>query len=312
MSKLSFVIPCYGSEQTVANVINEIQEKVKEKEEYDYEIIAVNDSSPDNVLEVLKQIANNNKKVKVIDLAKNRGKHSAVLAGYSAITGDIIIGVDDDGQCPIDQLWRLLEPLQNGYDVSVAKYDRKKQSKFKNLGSRGNALMTRLFIGKPRDLVFSNFTARKRFVCNKMREYTNPYPYLDGLVLTITNKIANVPMEQRERQSGKSGYRFTKSLKLLLNGFTAFSIWPLRAASVIGMLTAIIGFIFGIFIVFRKLMDPSVLAGYSSLAALVLFIGGIIMMLLGMIGEYVGRIYISINKSPQYVIRESINISCND
>ena len=309
MCKLSFVIPCYGSEKTVANVIHEIENKVAEKEEYDYEIIAVNDSSPDNVLEVLKQIAVHNKKLKIIDLAKNKGKHSAVLAGYSIITGDIIIGLDDDGQCPVDKLWELLEPLHNGYDVSVAKYDKKKQSKFKNFGSKCNAIMTRLLIGKPKDLVFSNYTARKRFVCEKMREYTNPYPYLDGLVLAITNKIANVPMEQRERQAGKSGYNFAKSVKLLLNGFTAFSIWPLRASSVIGMITAVIGFIFGIFLVVRKLLNPSILAGYSSLAALILFIGGIIMMLLGMIGEYVGRIYISINKSPQYVVRESINVS---
>lgn len=303
--KLSFVIPCYRSEHTVEAVIQEIFAVVGDKAEV--EIVAVNDCSPDDVLSVLKRIAVQEPRLKVVDLAKNMGKHAALMAGYSQITGDIVLGIDDDGQCPTDKLWELLEPLEHGYDISIARYPKKKQSEFKNFGSRVNAWMAEVLLGKPKDLALSNFWAFKRFVINEMLRYKNPYPYLDGLALRTTSRIANVDMEERERVTGTSGYTFKKSIKLWLNGFTAFSVIPLRFATVLGFLVALAGFLFAAFTVIRKLTYPGIAAGYSSLFAAILFIGGIIMVLLGLIGEYVGRIYISINNSPQYVIRETIN-----
>jgi len=309
MSKLlSFVIPCYRSEDTIEAVIAEINNVMQQTDEYDYEIIAVNDCSPDNVLAVLKQLAEKMSYVKVIDFAKNMGKGSAVMAGYSAAKGDIVINLDDDGQCPVDCVFDLIAPLANGYDVSIAKYFKKKQSTFKNFGSCINDLMSCALLDKPKDLQISNFMAVKRFICDEMLRYKNPYPYISGLFLRATSRVINVPMEERERISGTSGYTFVKSLKLLLNGFTAFSVKPLRLATFMGIISAVIGFVFAIYVVLRKLIYSEIAAGYSSLMAVLLFIGGIIMVCLGLIGEYVGRIYISLNNSPQYVIRQTINL----
>lgn len=308
--KISFVIPCYRSETTIENVICEIVNVMCARPECDYEIITVNDRSPDNLIYKLQKLADNNQKVKVVDLAKNMGKHAAMMAGYSKVTGDFIVNLDDDGQCPLEELWNLLKPLEGDADISIAKYPQKKESRFKRFGSWVNTLMARTIIGKPKGLAMSNFSAMKRFVCEELMHYKNAYPYIDGLFLRTTSNIANVEMEERERMSGVSGYTFWKSLKLWVNGFTAFSVKPLRFATVLGFLVALIGFVYGIYIVIRRIANPEMLVGYSSLMAVLLFVSGIIMILLGAIGEYVGRIYICINNSPQYVIRNAIN--CDD
>ena len=305
--KLSFVIPCYGSEQTIEFVINEIDETMSQKPEHDYEIICVNDCSPDNVLAVLKHIVTTHSKLIIADLTRNMGKHAAVMAGYSLVSGDIIINLDDDGQCPVPMLWELIAPLDNGYDISMAKYPEKKQSRFKNFGSRVNAAMAQYILSKPKGLAMENFCAVKSFIIAEILNYRNPYPYLEGLFIRTTNRIANVNMEQRDRFAGNGNYTFFKSVKLWLNGFTAFSVKPLRVASVLGVVIAIIGFIAGLVIIIRKLfITPDMQLGYPSLIVTFLFIGGIIMAMLGMLGEYVGRIYISINNAPQYVIREIV------
>ena len=308
MKKISFVIPCYGSEKTIEPVINEIEEYVTQRPEYDYEIIAVNDTSPDNVLSVLKTLASSNKKLKVIDLAKNFGKHSAVMAGFSIVKGDYIVCLDDDGQCPMDRLWDLLDPvIDGGYDYSMAKYYKKKQSGFKNFGSAINSLMSQILINKPKDMNFSNFKAMKRFVVDEMVKYNNPYPYLEGLTLRTTRNIITIPMDERERFAGEGHFTFMKSISLWMNGFTAFSVKPLRISTFFGILFAIIGFLFGLFVIIRKIIHPSIAMGYSSTMAVLLFIGGIIMLMLGLIGEYIGRMYISLNNSPQFVIRNIYN-----
>lgn len=305
---LSFTIPCYRSAQTVGDVVDEIIQRVAQLGDYDYEIIAVNDCSPDNTWQVLQKLSAENPRIKAIDLAKNVGKHGALMACYSVVQGDIVIGVDDDGQCPLDHLGELLAPLESGYDMAMAEYPKKKQSKFKNFGSKVNDGMVRFLIGKPKGLVFSNFIARKRFVCDEIVRYTNPYPYLEGLTLRTTHNIALVPMEERDRQAGQSGYNFKKSLALWFNGCTAFSVTPLRLATALGVFFSLIGFITGLVLIIQKLFCSGIQAGYTSLMAAILFVGGIIMMLLGIIGEYIGRIYICLNNSPQYVIRERRNI----
>ena len=147
----------------------------------------------------------------------------------------------------------------------------------------------------------------KRFVCEELIRYQNAYPYIDGLFLRTTSNIKNVEMEERERASGTTGYTFLKSLKLWVNGFTTFSVKPLRLATVLGSVVALIGFIYGLYIIVRRILNPEMLVGYSSLMAVLLFVSGIIMLMLGLIGEYIGRIYISINNSPQYVIRDEVN-----
>ena len=309
MNLISFVIPCYGSEKTIEYVIDEIISVISIKTDYDYEIITVNDSSPDKVLSVLKQMAEKNHKVKVIDLAKNFGKHSALMAGFSVTQGEYIVCLDDDGQCPMDRLWDLMEPLINDEaDYSMANYPEKKQSGFKNFGSSVNSLMSRVLLKKPKEIHFSNFCAMKRYIIDEILKYENPYPYLEGLVLRTTNRIKTVQMEERDRFAGKGNFGFIKSLSLWINGFTAFSVVPLRASSLIGVLCAIIGFIYGLIVIIRKISLPDISVGWSSTIAIMLFIGGVIMLILGLIGEYIGRIYISLNNSPQYVIRSSMNL----
>lgn len=307
-SKISFVIPCYRSEKIVSKVIAEIIEVVSQKSEYDYEIIAVNDCSPDKVMDVLRSQALENDKIKVLDFSRNMGKHAALMAGFRFCAGEFAVCIDDDLQCPMDAFWDLLEPLCNGYDVAIAKYGRKEQSGFKNFGSKMNALMMRVLLDKPKDLQFANFIAMKKFVVDEIVRCENPFPYINGLILKSTSKIANVPMQERARDSGTGGYTFLKSLSLWINGFTAFSVKPLRIATVIGVVCAMAGFLYGLYVIVRKLMIPTIPAGYSSIIAITLFIGGLLMLMLGLIGEYIGRIYISINNAPQYVIREKINL----
>ena len=314
MTLLSFVIPCYRSERTVAKVTEEIMATVAARPDVDYEIIAVNDCSPDGVLGVLKTLAKQNPKIRVISFAKNMGKDAAILAGYKAARGEYVINLDDDGQCPACELWRLLEPLEkDACDCATAKYAVKKESRLKRLGSRLNAEMAHRMLDLPKNTRMENFTAVKAFVAKEVIAYKNPYPYLDGLILRVTNRIADVPMEERERGDGNaSGFTLRKSIHLFLNGMTAFSVKPLRVASVCGMVFAALGGVWGVATIIRKLVDPTVTEGYSSILAVMLLSSGLIMLLLGLIGEYLGRIYICLNGSPQYVIRETVNFPAEE
>lgn len=307
---LSFVIPCYRSEKTIEKVTAEIIETVSRKSGYDYEIICVNDSSPDNVLSVLQKLAAGNKKIKVIDFSRNMGKHSAVLAGLSVAKGEYIVNLDDDFQCPVNELWRLLEPVEKGgFDFSTARYKVKKQAFYKNFGSNVNLFMASVMLGKPRELRFENFNIMKRFIVDEIVKYDKPYPYLEGLIYRITHNIAEVDMEERGRaDENATGFTLAKSLSLWFNGFTAFSVKPLRISTLLGLGFAVIGFIAGLLIVIKKLVHPETMMGWTSLMALQLFVSGVMMMILGLIGEYVGRIYICLNNTPQYVIKSTINI----
>ena len=307
---ISFVIPCYRSEKTIEKVVDEIIQTVRQRKEYDYEIITVNDCSPDGVYEILKKLAAQNPKIKVINFAKNMGKHAAVLAGYAVVKGDYVVDLDDDFQCPVYDLWKLLDPVKNDEcDYATAKYYQKRQSAFKNWGSNLNLHMSEIMLEKPKGLRFENFSVMKRFVCKEIINYKHPYPYLEGLVLRVTRRVITVPMEERNRGDDRgSGFTLAKSVALLVNGLTAFSVKPLRVASVLGFLFSACGFIWGVYAVIHKLINPNVPLGYSSIVAILLFSSGLIMLMLGLIGEYIGRIYICINDSPQYVIKETINL----
>jgi undecaprenyl-phosphate 4-deoxy-4-formamido-L-arabinose transferase len=305
MEKLSFVIPCYGSELTIIGVIEEIHAAMSQKSAFDYEIICVNDGSPDNVLSILKERVKIDSKLICIDLTSNNGKGRAVLAGYSIVSGSYIVNLDDDGQCPLYRLWDLLAPIQSGYDVAYANYAEKKQSALKNFGSRINAITTHHLIGKPKNLQISNFSIAKRFVVEEIKKYKGSYPFISGFTIKITKNIANVSMEERERAAGRGNYTLRKSFSLWLNGFTAFSIIPLRISSIIGFITALAGILYGISIVIRRLfITLNMATGYPSIMAAILFVGGMMMLMLGMLGEYVGRIYINQNNLPQFVIRD--------
>lgn len=308
MKKISFVIPCYRSEKTLSGVVAEIEGKMKTLTQYEHDIFLINDCSPDGTLNVIRRLCQEHENVRGIDFARNFGQHSALMAGLRHADGDIVVCLDDDGQTPADQVDRLLQKLDEGYDAVYAKYDHKQHSSFRNFGSKINELMTRIMLGKPKELTVSSYFAVKRFVVDDMIRYENSYPYVIGLVLRSTGNITNVSVDHRERREGTSGYTLKKLLGLWFNGFTAFSVKPLRIATAIGGCSAAAGFIYGIYTIIKRLLNPDVPMGFSSTMAAIVFFGGMIMLMLGMIGEYIGRIYISLNNSPQYVIREKINL----
>ena len=308
---VSFVIPCYRSEQTIGDVVDEITRTMAGEAlstRFDREIILVCDGSPDNTYEVIKEIAAKDACVTGINLASNFGQHAALMAGLRESKGDVVICLDDDGQTPADQCGRLLGKLEEGYDAVYASYDHKQHSGYRNFGSGLNDRMTRVMLGKPRNLQVTSYFAVRRFVVNEMIRYEYAYPYVIGLVLRATKNVANVPVDHRRRETGESGYTFGKLLALWLNGFTAFSIKPLRIATACGGLLAAGGFLYGIWTIVKHLfIDPSQPQGWSALMSAVLFIGGVVLLMLGLIGEYIGRVYISMNAAPQYVIREKTN-----
>lgn len=304
--KVSFVIPCYRSEKTLPGVIEEIRDAMNKLPAYTFDIFLVNDCSPDQTFRTITELCGKYDNITGINLAKNFGQHAALMAGLRKSDGDIVVCLDDDGQTPADEVGKLLAGIEEGSDVVYASYGNKKHSAFRNFGSWVNDLMTRVMLGKPKELHITSYFAARRFVVNSMLQYEKSYPYVIGLVLRATKNITNVPVTHRSREVGASGYTMKKLLGLWFNGFTAFSIMPLRIASVIGTICAAIGFLYGIYTIIKKLVNPAVPLGFSSMMAAIVFFGGMIMIILGLIGEYVGRIYISINNSPQYVIREEV------
>lgn len=308
MSKLvSFVIPCYRSSQTIGRVVEEIDTAMKALTEYSYEIVLVNDASPDDTFEVIRGLCAGRRDICGVNLARNFGQHAALMAGFRHVRGDLVVCLDDDGQTPAAEVGKLLAGLEEGYDVVYAKYAHKQHSIFRNFGSRINDRMTRIMLGKPKELYISSYFVMKKFVAEELVRYENPFPYVIGLVLRTTKKIANVEVTHREREVGTSGYTLGKLLGLWFNGFTAFSIKPLRVATVIGVASACGGFVYGIYTIVKKFVNPAVPVGFSAMMAALVFFCGLILMMLGLIGEYIGRIYISMNNSPQYVIRECVD-----
>lgn len=305
-TSVSFVIPCYRSEQTITGVVEEITQTMGQLPGYTFEIILVNDCSPDDTFQTIRQLCGQYDNLIGINLAKNFGQHSAIMAGLHYAAGDVCVFLDDDGQTPANEVGKLLDAIATGADVAMASYDHKMHSHFRNWGSKVNECMMHIMLHKPKELFVSSYFAVKRFVADSMLQYSNSYPYLPGLLLRATKNIVNVPVHHREREVGTSGYTLKKLLGLWFNGFTAFSVVPLRIATAVGVASAFVGFIYGIYTIIRKLVDPNILLGFSSIMAAILFIGGMLMIMLGLVGEYIGRIYISLNNSPQYVVREAI------
>lgn len=307
MKKVSFVIPCYRSAHTLPHVVKEIEDTMEGLKKYEYEIILVNDCSPDDTFEVIRGMCAEKPYIKGINFAKNFGQHAALMAGLRQSAGEYVVCLDDDGQTPADEVDKLLDKVEEGFDAVYASYAHKQHSTFRNLGSKVNELMTRVMLGKPKELYVSSYFAVKRFIVEDMIRYENSYPYVIGLVLRATRNITNVPVNHREREEGHSGYTLKKLFALWMNGFTAFSVMPLRIATSIGVICACGGFLYGIYTIVKKFVNPAVPVGFSSMMSALVFIGGMLMVMLGLIGEYIGRIYISMNNSPQYVIKERLN-----
>ena len=215
-----------------------------------------------------------------------------------------VLGMDDDGEHNPAEMFKLINKLEEGYDYVCAEFKSNDHSLYKKLGSKFNDWMATTCVGKPKDALFSSYYVIRRFVVDEIIKSRNPHPYVGGMIVSVTKKLTYVPIEHCTRRAGVSGYSLKNSVALLLNGMTAYSVLPLRVATIAGFGFAGIGFLLGLFVAGRKLLFPhAVLAGYTSLIACMLIIGGIIMLLMGMIGEYIGRIYMLNNQIPQYVVR---------
>ena len=306
--KVSFVIPCYRSEKTLPGVVNEIEETMTSLSKYEYDIVLVNDCSPDNTAGVIRKMCEEKPYIHGISFARNFGQHSALMAGLRTATGDVVVCLDDDGQTPADEVGKLLDKIDEGFDAVYARYNHKQHSGFRNFGSKVNELMTRSMLNKPASLYVSSYFAVRRFVVEDMIRYEYSYPYVIGLVLRATKNITNIDVTHREREIGTSGYTLKKLLGLWFNGFTAFSVKPLRIATSIGVVSAVGGFLYGIYTIIKKFVLPDVTIGFSALMSAIVFFCGMILLMLGLIGEYIGRMYICMNNSPQYVIRDRWNV----
>lgn len=305
---ISFVIPCYRSEKTVESVVKEIKETIATRTGYSYEIVLVNDCSPDNVWSVISKLSEKDEHIIGINLSKNFGQHSAILAGYHYVSGEIVVNLDDDGQTPANEVFKLIDKMDEGYDLVYASYGEVHQNFIRRMGSKfAKAMSDYMFDIKGDKNQGSSYYAAKKFVIDELIKYENPYPYMGGLLLRVTRNTGFVFVQHRDRMEGVSGYSFKGLVNLWLNGFTAFSIKPLRLGSYIGFFFALIGFVFALITIIRKLfITPQMEAGWSSTISILLIVGGTIMVMLGLIGEYVGRIYICINNSPQFVIKEIV------
>ncbi len=301
--KISVVIPCYHSRRTLGGVTADLERMMATRPELDYEIILVNDNPPDETWNLIQRLREENPRIHGICFSRNFGQHSALMAGYRKVTGDIVVSMDDDGQNPPSEIFRLIDAVDSRTDIVYADYPRKQHSRFRNLGSRLSNRMFSWMLGKPRELYLASYWAAKRFVIDEMIRCESPFPYVDGLALQSTTRIVNVPVDHLPRAEGESGYTMFSLLRLWLNAFTSFSVKPLRIATVAGSGTALAGLIVGVVLVIRKLiLREDIDAGWTSMMALMLFLFGVLMIMMGLVGEYVGRVFISMNRSPQYVI----------
>lgn len=307
MTTVSIAIPCYKSAQTIPTVVNDLRATITQREGFDYQIILVNDYPDDNTFDVITNLCQEDPKIVGVNLSRNFGQTTAKMAALPYVTGDVLVYMDDDGQHPADQIFRLVDKILEGYDLVYARFPHKKHSLFKRATSWLNSKVLELNGSKPKGISISSYLALNRVSVDALKKYKSPFPSIGGYLSHVVRRVANVDMEHRDRLAGQSNYTLRKMLGLWLTGFTNFSTVPLRFSAFIGIGCAAVGFITGAIVVIRKLLNPAIAAGYTSIIALLLFLGGIIMMILGLCGEYIGRIYMTVSDMPQYETREIIN-----
>ena len=302
---LSILIPVYNSENTIDKVVEGLINDLGSL--YKLEIILVNDNSADTSEEVCISLFEKHKEiVKFFSLSKNVGEHNAVMAGMNKVTGDYVVIMDDDFQNPTSEVLKLVEKiLADKCDVVYSYYEEKKHSFFRNAGSWFNDKAANLMLKKPADLYLSSFKLLNKFLVKEIIKYQAPFPYIDGIILQITDNIGKVKVEHASRTEGRSGYTLKKLISLWLNMFTNYSILPLRVSIILGLILASFGFIVGVIFVIEKFLDPTVPLGFTSLFVSISIFGGVQLIMLGMAGEYIGRIFLSLNKKPQFTIRKT-------
>ena len=309
MARYSVVVPCYKSAKSIEQVVCDTVEEFWKLNIEDYEFVLVNDCSPDGgeTVRKLYELADKYSYVKVVDLGKNSGQHNATMAGLRYATGDFIISMDDDLQTHPSQIGSLKEKLEEGYDLVYGYYEEKKENWFRRLGSSLNHWTVRVLINKPKWMKTSSFWIMRRYVRDYAVCYTHPNVHLQGVFLRVTDNIACVPIRHFERVYGKSGYTLKKLIKLYSN-IVGYSMAPITLVTYLGFLMAAAGFVVDAVVLVRKLINPAIAAGWTSLVGAICFFSGVILVALGIVGSYVGRLFIGQTNSPQYVVRDLVNI----
>ena len=303
--EVSVVIPVYNS----ASILKELSKQVNaELLHIDFELILVNDGSVDESWSVIEQIAKEFSTVKGISLAKNFGQDNAIMAGLGLSCGNYVVIMDDDLQHSPSDIPILLEKIKNDCDVCYADFGGDlHQSWWKNIGSMLNSKQAEFFIKKPKHIYLSPFKVVNRMVVDSLLEYKGTYPYIDGLIFQITNLVSQVQVKHFNRYSGTGNYNLRRSISVFIKHTTGFSIMSLRIASFFGLSLSILGFMLGVYYIYTYYMYGTTVEGWTSIIVLQLFIGGAILSSLGIIGEYIGRSYLSINRKPQFIVRKTIN-----
>ena len=299
---LSIVIPVYNGAQSVGALTAALEGL---EVPGGHEIVLVNDCSPDNSFDVCREILARAKvPMTLINLSRNFGEHNAVMAGLGHTRGAHVITMDDDLQNPPSEVLRLLEHAQSsGKEVVYTYYASKKHAGWRNLGSRFANRVADWLFEKPKGLYLSSFRCMSAFVVGQVIRYEGPFPYVDGLILQITQSIDSIEVQHLPRAHGQSNYNLRRLIRLWLNIFVNFSVMPLRLATFAGFVISFFGLIGTILVVGEALVYGTP-PGWASLAAAVLLLSGVQLVMLGLFGEYLGRLYLTINRKPQSIVKD--------
>lgn len=300
--KLSICIPVYNGSETIVPLVRALDATFKDM---DIEVVLVNDGSRDSSAAVCKNLVAQYPYVVFVDLRRNFGEHNAVMCALNHCSGDYAVIIDDDLQNPPEEILKLLKEIQEGgYDVVYANYHTKKHHWFRNFGSKVNDKFATWLIGKPKDLYLCSFKMINRAMIDEIIRYKGPFPYVDGLLLRATSSISSVFVEHHSRTVGTSNYTLGKLFNLWLSMFINFSIKPMRFIMGTGLVIFVLAFFLAVFFVIEKILHPEMVPGWTTLIVLVLFFGGLQSVFLGLIGEYIGKNYLDINKTPQWVVKD--------
>lgn len=303
MKEISVVIPVYKSEKCIPELTKQISDALKD---FSWELILVNDCSPDNSWTEIKKVAAENNNITGINLRKNGGQDLAILAGLNHAKGKWIVIMDDDLQHSPYDIPKLYTQAQKGFDVVYADFKQKKQKLWKNLGSWLNGKVSEITLGKPKGIYLSPFKIISGSVVKEMCKLNNLFPYIDGLIFQVTKNITQINIEHHKREYGKSNFTLLKSMQVFFRMMFGFSTFPLNFATYIGFFSSTMGFLLAIYFLVKFLLGLEPLTGWTSLIMVILILGGLILLALGIIGKYIGQMYLTINNSPKYVVKETV------
>jgi glycosyltransferase involved in cell wall biosynthesis len=299
---LSFVIPLYYSAETIGPLVNEIAGLTIAG---GHELVLVNDGSRDETAARCRELLKNARiPVTFVNHARNFGEHNAVISGYRHAQGAYIVNLDDDGQNPPAEAVRLWEhAVRERLDVVYGHYSEKQHSGWRNLGSWFTNRLTDWLLDKPKGFYLSSFRCVSAFVAQEVARHESPFPYIDGLILQVTQEVGAIEVRHAARTAGQSGYNLRRLVRLWMSTFVNFSIMPLRLATLLGLLMAVGGILGLGFVFYLRLTNKGPDYGWGTLMGALLVFSGTQLVILGLIGEYLGRMFLTVNRRPQSVVR---------